>query len=114
VLTLIAMAVLRAIGMRASKDALTLKADASERDAYDRLTKRVELLDSRLNELETVRSHLFGFVTKCMAYISQCQACSFKNADNLAEIEKGYKEMVALISNRKGEENNETSRELAR
>ncbi len=96
-ISLLALSILRFIGMRASKDVLTLKADAADRDAWDRLVKRVAQLDSRLDELETVRNRLFGFITKCMSYISQCQTCAIKDRTKLVEIEKEYKQMVDLI-----------------
>lgn len=72
-LGLLGIMFLRWIGLRVSKDAITLKADAADRDSFNRLQKRVEDLDGRLSEVETARNHLFGFITKCMAYISQCQ-----------------------------------------
>lgn len=92
---------LRWIGLRISKDAISLKAHASDRDSFDRLQKRVEELDGRLSEVEAARNHLFGFITKCMAYVSQCQC------DNIApptkeELQRDYYELLHELSNHFG------------
>jgi hypothetical protein len=84
-LALLGFTILRWIGLRVSKDAVTLKADASDRDAFTRLQKRVEDLDERLADVEAARNHIFGFVTKCMAYISRCE-CAAASAAFDAEL----------------------------
>lgn len=95
----IALAVLRMLGLRASKDVITLKADSSERDAFDRLQKRIEQMDRRIADLEGDRNHLYGFVTKCMAYVSQCQ-CKGVPAPTREELQLDYAELIRSLSAR--------------
>ena len=92
-LGLLGIMFLRWIGLRISKDAITLKADAADRDSFDRLQKRVEDLDGRLSEVETARNHLFGFITKCMAYISQCQ-CDGIEPPTKVELQRDYHSLL--------------------
>lgn len=100
-LVLLGIMILRWIGLRASKDAITLKADSSDRDAFDRLQKRVEQMDARIEELESARSHLFGFITKCMAYISQCQ-CEGINPPTKDELQRDYYALIKELTERFG------------
>ena len=106
-LALLGLSILRFVGLRASKDAITLKADHSDRDAFDRLIKRVDLLDGRVNELETVRNHLFGFVTKCMAYISQCAACDYHNETDRQALRNDYSALLEMLNQHYGERRKE-------
>jgi hypothetical protein len=96
-LALMGLAILRAIGLRASKDAITIKADGADRDAFNRLMQRVNHLDGRVNELEATRNHLFGFVTQCMAYISQCQ-CNGTNPPTRADLHRFYQELLVRLN----------------
>lgn len=66
------VAFLRWIMLRISKDAITIKADASERDAFTALENRVVLLEKRLVEQEMMRGRLQAFIAKGIAYIAQC------------------------------------------
>lgn len=92
-LALLGFTILRWIGLRVSKDAVTLKADASDRDAFTRLQKRVEDLDERLAEVEAARNHIFGFVTKCMAYISRCE-CDGVEPPTRKELQRDYYDLI--------------------
>ena len=83
--------------MKASKDAITLKGDSSDRDAFNRLMQRVNQMDGRINELETTRNHLFGFVTQCMAYISQCQ-CNGINPPTRKDLHAAYQELLTKLN----------------
>lgn len=96
-LAVIGLSVLRAIGMRASKDAVTLKGDHSDRDSFNRLMQRVDHLDRRLDELESIRNHLFGFVTKCMTFISRCAACDTRSQPDREELEKAHEELMLRL-----------------
>lgn len=95
---IIILSILRAFGLRASKDAITLKADGADRDAFNRLMQRVNTLDERVNELEEVRNHLFGFVTKCMGYISLCVACDIHNQTDRHALQEEYQNLLDKLS----------------
>lgn len=92
-IALLGFIVLRWVGLRLSKDAVTLKADAADRDSFKRLQARVELLDRRLGEVEHARNHLFGFITKCMAYISRCE-CDGQDPPTREELQADYTSLI--------------------
>ena len=94
---IVVLAILRSIGMKASKDAITIKADSSDRDAFNRLMGRVNRLDGRVNQLETMRNHMFGFVTQCMAYISQCQ-CDGIDPPSRQDLHHAYQELLTKLN----------------
>ncbi len=96
-LAMLGFMLLRWIGLRVSKDAITLKADASDRDAFTRLQKRVEELDGRLGELEEARNQMFSFSTKCMAYIAQCQ-CNGVMPPTRAELQAEYERLIRALA----------------
>lgn len=97
-LAILGFVLLRWIGLRVSKDAITLKADASDRDAFSRLQKRVEELDDRLAELEEARNQMFSFSTKCMAYIAQCQ-CTGVMPPTRTELLAEYERLIRSLAN---------------
>lgn len=96
-LLFLGLAIMRKIGLRASKDMITLSADAADRDAYARLLKRVEDLDGRLLDLEVARNQMFGFTTKCMAYIAQCQ-CNDVMPPTKAELQAEYEKLIRALA----------------
>lgn len=91
------LAILRKIGLRASKDMITIAADSADRDAYSRLIKRVEGLDGRLEDLEAARNQMFGFTTKCMAYIAQCQ-CAGVSPPTKGELQSEYEKLIRALT----------------
>lgn len=91
------LALLRKIGLRASKDMITIAADAADRDAFTRLLKRVEDLDGRLADLEVARNQMFGFTTKCMAYIAQCQ-CEGVAPPTKGELQAEYEKLIRALA----------------
>lgn len=97
-LIFLGLAILRKIGLRASKDMITLSADAADRDAYARLLKRVEDLDGRLADVELARNQMFGFTTKCMAYIAQCQ-CEGVAPPTKGELQAEYEKLIRALAN---------------
>lgn len=96
-LLFLGLAILRKIGLRASKDMITLSADAADRDAYARLLKRVEELDGRLADVELARNQMFGFTTKCMAYIAQCQ-CNGVTPPTKTELQVEYEKLILALA----------------
>ena len=96
-LLFLGLAIMRKIGLRASKDMITLSADAADRDAYARLLKRVEDLDGRLIDLEVARNQMFGFTTKCMAYIAQCQ-CEGVLPPTKGELQAEYEKLIRALA----------------
>jgi hypothetical protein len=96
-LLFLGLAILRKIGLRASKDMITLSADAADRDAYTRLLNRVEELDGRLADVELARNQMFGFTTKCMAYIAQCQ-CEGVMPPTKSELQEEYQKLIRALA----------------
>lgn len=96
-LVLLGLAILRKIGLRASADLVTLSAHSADRDSYTRLIKRVEDLDDRLAHLEAARNQMFGFSTKCMAYIAQCQ-CAGVAPPTRAELQAEYERLIRALA----------------
>ena len=96
-LLFLGLAILRKIGLRASKDMITLSADSADRDAFTRLKTRVEELDGRLGDLEAARNEMFGFVTKCMAYIAQCQ-CEGVAQPTKGELQGEYEKLIRALA----------------
>ncbi len=93
-LVLLAMGLLRSIGLRASKDLISVKSDAVDLSALSRLQERVEKMDKRIECLESSRNRLFGFITRAMGYVARCQ-CSSDHASVEREIlEKEYLELL--------------------
>lgn len=97
-LLLLGIAILRKIGLKASEDMTTLKADGVERDAMDAMQKRIDKmeeyqdkLEKRVSSLESSRNRLFGFITRCMGYVARC-SCE----DERASVEKGLLEAEYL------------------
>lgn len=91
------LVLLRKVGLRASKDMITVQADSSDRDAFSRLQKRVAQLDERLGELEAARNYMFGFATKCMAFIAQCQ-CAGVMPPTKAELQADYEKLIEALA----------------
>ena len=66
------LSILRAVGLRASKDALTIREDSAQRDTIAMLQTRINQMDKRVAVLEISRNKLFSFSMKMLAFISQC------------------------------------------
>lgn len=79
--------------LRISRDAITLRADSADRDAFARLTQRVADLDKRLMEVEIDRRRYFAFVAQAMAYIAQC-ACETKTSPTKEELLAEYRLLI--------------------
>ena len=105
-LVLMGIAILRWFGMRASKDVITIKADAADRDAFNRLQKRVNLLDERVIELEAAKSHLFGFIAKTMGYIAQCQ-CDPQHPPSRDDLQREFAKLIDELAGPRRHDNNE-------
>ncbi len=72
---LMCLSIFRAIGVRASKDALSFKEDGAHRDTITMLQKRIDLMDQRITILEISRNKLFAFSMSALSFINQC-ACA--------------------------------------
>lgn len=93
----LAVSLLRKVGLRASKDMITLNADAADREAIATLRRRINELDTRLHDLETARNQMFGFTTKCMAYIAQCQ-CAGVAPPTKGELQAEFEALIRALA----------------
>ena len=97
-LFLLGIAILRKIGLRASKDMITLQADAADLDSFKRLKTRVEELDGRLRDMEAVRNQLLAFGLKCMTYIAQCQCDDAEGTEARHELRAEYERLIQALA----------------
>lgn len=71
-IAVVGLSILRVIGLRASKDALTIKEDGAHRDTIGMLQKRINLLDERVAILEVSRNKLVSFASRLLSFLSMC------------------------------------------
>ncbi len=91
---MLCLAILRSVGLRASKDLITVKSDAADLGAMDRMQARIDKMDKRIECLEASRNRLFGFITRSMGYVARCQ-CSGEHSSTERELlEKEYLELL--------------------
>ena len=96
-LVVLGLSLLRAIGMRVSKDALTITEDNAHRDTIGMLQKRVDLLNERNAVLELSRNKLFAFSMSTLSYISLCY-CGADNGMKKRERYNIEKEFQRILS----------------
>ena len=97
-----AMLLMRWFVIRLSRDAVSLRADASDRDAFSRLQQRVADLDARLVDIEVDRRRYFAFIARAMAYIAQCD-CGHQSSPTKDELLAEYRLLIEeQRNNRKG------------
>ena len=92
-LILAGLSVIRTIGMRASKDALTLREDGAQRDTITMLQRRIDVMDTRISILEISRNKLFTFSMSALSYIMQCN-CSQDDSRRI-ELEQEFQKILA-------------------
>lgn len=100
-LLLLGMAILRKIGLKASEDMTTIKADGVERDAMDAMQKRIDKmeeyqnkLEKRIASLEASRNRLFGFITRAMGYVARCSCEGDRATVEKETLEAEYIELL--------------------
>lgn len=79
--------------IRLSRDAVSLQADAADRDAFVRLQQRVAALDERLIDIEVDRRRYFAFIARAMAYIAQCD-CTHRSSPTKEELLAEYRLLI--------------------
>ena len=93
-LLLLGLAVVRKLGLKASEDLITLKGDAAERNAIDLMQARMNMMDERIVSLEATRNRMYGFLARCMAFVSRCKCEDERTVMERKILEAEYLELL--------------------